>query len=117
MNYWVTGWTVWTSFVIFWLFSTQSFICLHTLTLFQDVGLHKQNWYRVQDPYTLKILYNSFVRSHLDYASVVWNPYYGVHLKKIKAIQKKNLGFALRTLGWSHDIELPPYCQKCRLID
>jgi hypothetical protein len=27
-----------------------------------------------RDPYTLKTLYNSFVRSHLDYASVVWNP-------------------------------------------
>jgi hypothetical protein len=26
-----------------------------------------------RDPYTLKTLNNSFVRSHLDYASVVWN--------------------------------------------
>jgi hypothetical protein len=40
-----------------------------------------------RDPYTLKTLYNSFVRSHLDYASVVRNPYYGVHLKRIEAIQ------------------------------
>jgi hypothetical protein len=29
----------------------------------------------------------------------VWNPYYGVHLKGIEAIQKKFLRFALRTLG------------------
>jgi hypothetical protein len=70
-----------------------------------------------RDPYTLKTLYNSFVRSHLDYASVVWNPYYGVHLKRIEAIQKKLLRFALRSLGWNRDIELPPYCQRCRLID
>jgi hypothetical protein len=41
------------------------------------------------NPYTLKTLYNSFVRSHLDYGSVVWNSYYGVHLKRIEAIQKK----------------------------
>jgi hypothetical protein len=68
-------------------------------------------------PYTLKTLYNSFVRSHLEYASVVWNPYYGVHLKRIGAIQKRFLRFVLRTLGWSRDIELPPYCQRCRLID
>jgi hypothetical protein len=59
------------------------------------------------DPYTLKTLYNSFVRSHLDYASVVWNSYYGVHLKRMEAIQKKFLRFALLTLGWSRDIELP----------
>jgi hypothetical protein len=39
-----------------------------------------------RDPYTLKTLYNSFVQSHLDYACVVWNPYYGVHLKRIGAI-------------------------------
>jgi hypothetical protein len=52
---------------------------------------------KFSDPYTFKTLYNSFVRSHLDYASVVWNPYYGVHLKRIEAIQKKFLRFALRT--------------------
>jgi hypothetical protein len=69
-----------------------------------------------RDPYTLKFVCNLFVRSHLDNASVVWNPYYGMHLKRIEAIQKKFLRFALRTLGWSHDIELPPYCQRCRLI-
>jgi hypothetical protein len=65
-------------------------------------------------PYTLETLYDSFVRSHLDYASLVWNPYYGVHLNRIEAIQKKFLKFALRTLGWSHNIELPPYYQGCR---
>jgi hypothetical protein len=43
------------------------------------------------DPYTLKTLYNSFVRSHLDYASVVWNPYYGVHLKRIEAYSLTHL--------------------------
>jgi hypothetical protein len=49
-----------------------------------------------RDPYTFKTLYNLFARSHLDYAGVVWNPYYGVHLKRIKTIQF--LKFALRTL-------------------
>jgi hypothetical protein len=47
----------------------------------------------------------------------VWNPYYGVHLERIKAIQEKFLKFALRALGWSRDVELLPYCQRCRLID
>jgi hypothetical protein len=40
-----------------------------------------------------------------------------VHLKRIEAIEKKFLRIALRTLGWRCDIELPPYCQRCRLID
>jgi hypothetical protein len=47
----------------------------------------------------------------------VWKPYYGVHLKRIEAIQKEFLRFALRTLGWNRDIELPSYCQRFRLID
>jgi hypothetical protein len=70
-----------------------------------------------RDPYTLKTLYNSFVWSHLDYASVVWNPYYGVQLKIIQAIQNKFFRSALRTLGWCRDIKLLPYCQRFRLID
>jgi hypothetical protein len=81
------------------------------------VGYIRRIGKEFKDPCTLKTLYNSFVRSHLDYASGVWNPYYGVHLKSIEAMQKKFLRFALRTLGWSRDRELPPYCQKCRLID
>jgi hypothetical protein len=40
-----------------------------------------------------------------------------VHLKRIATNQKKFLKFALRTLGWCCDIELPPRCQRCRLID
>jgi hypothetical protein len=108
---------VWTPYVILGLFSTQSIISLHTLTV--CVGLHKKNSSGFRDSYTLKTLYNSFVRSHLDYASVLWNPYYEVHLKRIEAIQKKFLRFALRTLGCSRgrDIEQPPYCQRCPLID
>jgi hypothetical protein len=31
-----------------------------------------------RDPYTFKTLYNSFVWYHLDYTSVVWNPYYSM---------------------------------------
>jgi hypothetical protein len=68
------------------------------------LGYIKRIGKEFRDPYTLKTLYNSFFRSHLDYASVVWNPYYGVHLKRIEAIQKKFLKFALRTLEWSPDI-------------
>jgi hypothetical protein len=40
----------------------------------------------LRDPHTLKTLYISIVRFHLAYASVVWNPYYRVHLKRIEAI-------------------------------
>lgn len=38
---------------------------------------------------TLKILYCTFVRSHLEYASEVWNPRYHKYIDRIESIQKR----------------------------
>jgi Reverse transcriptase (RNA-dependent DNA polymerase) len=70
-----------------------------------------------KDPYTLKTLYVSFVRSLLEYAATIWNPYYAIHANRIEAVQKKFLRFALRMLNWNRDLPLPPYFQRCRLLD
>lgn len=40
---------------------------------------------------TLKILYNAYVRSILEFGSVVWNPQYIVHQDRIERVQKKFL--------------------------
>lgn len=42
---------------------------------------------------SLKILYCAFVRSHLEYASQVWNPRYEIYKSRIEGIQKKFLRF------------------------
>jgi hypothetical protein len=69
------------------------------------------------DPYTLRTLYNTFVRSNLDYAGVIWSPYYGVHIDRIEAVQRKFVRFVLRFLGWQTGVVFSPYCQRCKLID
>lgn len=38
---------------------------------------------------TLKILYCTFVRSHLEYASQIWNPCYHKYINRIESIQKR----------------------------
>lgn len=38
---------------------------------------------------TLKILYCTFVRSHLEYASEIWNPCYHKYIDRIESIQRR----------------------------
>lgn len=40
---------------------------------------------------TFKLLYCSMVRSGLEYASVLWSPYYQVHVQAIEGVQKRFL--------------------------
>jgi hypothetical protein len=42
---------------------------------------------------TLKILYCSLVRSHLEYASQVWSPRYSTYISRIEGIQRRFMKF------------------------
>lgn len=68
-----------------------------------------------QDPYTLKSLYISLIRSVLEYCCVVWSPYYCNTESRIEKIQKRFTKFALRKMLWNSD--MPTYEARCALID
>lgn len=65
----------------------------------------------------LKAVYFSLVRSHLEYASIIWCPYYSVHSNRIESIQKQFILFALRRRYPSHLYSsLPSYLFRCDIL-
>jgi hypothetical protein len=61
-----------------------------------------------KDPYTLKAFYVSLVRLKLEYASCVWQPFYGAHIVRIERVQKKFVRYVLRSLGWTDMVDHRP---------
>lgn len=69
-----------------------------------------------KDVYCLKTMYCSLVRPILEYASVVWSPYYQNGIQRIEKIQRKFIRYALRHLPWADSHNLPSYESRCKLI-
>lgn len=80
------------------------------------LGFIKRTCKEMRNVYALKSIYCAMVRSRLEFAAVVWNPYYAIHCKRIESIQKKFLLYALRYLGWRNRRELPSYADRSKLI-
>lgn len=53
----------------------------------KNLGFILRMGHEFKNPKTLIILYNSFVRSKLEYASIIWSPYSGKCKKSIETIQ------------------------------
>jgi len=76
---------------------------------------------------TFKILYCTFVRSHLEYASQVWNPYYNKYIDRLERVQKRFIRFLCFRLNInysSHDylnlckrFHIQPLVNRRRLAD
>ena len=84
---------------------------------FSVLGFIRRHASEFTDVYALKSLYCTLVRSILEYASPIWSPYYAVHIIAIERVQKKFIRFALRMLPWNDPEQLPPYTERCQLIN
>lgn len=80
------------------------------------LGFIKRMSREFRDPYTLKALYVSLVRSKIEYACCIWQPFYACHVNRIERIQENFIKFALRRLGWNATSSLPPYEDRCALL-
>ena len=84
---------------------------------FASLGFLKRICSNMYDPYTLKSLYCAHVRSILEYACVVWQPFYQIHIDRIERIQRKFTKFALRYIDWNNENNPEPsYQSRCQLI-
>ncbi|KAI5717970.1 hypothetical protein M8J77_014330 [Diaphorina citri] len=63
-----------------------------------------------------RLLYVSLVRSLLEYACVVWSPYYEVHINLLERVQRKFL-FHFRYRHPSVEIQLPPLEERRLIFD
>ena len=70
-----------------------------------------------KDPYCLKALYCSLVRPLLENACLIWSPYQLAWTLRIERVQKRFIRLALKNLPWRDPANLPPYSERCRLIN
>ena len=90
---------VWISSDLSW--STQvTSICKNTRRL---IGLLYRRFYRYSSQDTLKQLYTSYIRPHLEYAVPAWDPHLQSHINALESLQK----FALKvcTKKWNASYE------------
>jgi hypothetical protein len=71
-----------------------------------------------RDPFALKSLYVSLVRSKLEYASYVWMmSYQNSCIVRLEKGQEKFILYALRRLGWMNMNMLSSYESRCKLLN
>ena len=78
------------------------------------LGFIKRNSSEFTNPQTLKCLYMSLVRPHIEYCSIIWNPYFGSNNIRIERVQKNFTRYAFYKLNWR--IERPSYSTRCSLF-
>ena len=61
----------------------------------------------------LKVLYTSYVRSKLEFASVLWDPHAEVYRNDIESIQKQFVMYALGDTNRIPPYRLTPYEERC----
>jgi len=80
------------------------------------LGFIKRFGKEFNDIYVLKTLYFSYVRSTLEFGSVVWSPYFINSTLRIEAVQRNFTRYAVRLLDWRDPSNLPSYDHRLQLL-
>lgn len=66
---------------------------------------------------TQRILYLARVRSRLEFASIIWNPYVELYIDDIESIQKQFVIYLLDNRRNATSYRLAPYEDRCKLVN
>jgi hypothetical protein len=69
------------------------------------LGFIRKHFSNFDNPKCLSVLYNSHIRSLLEYGVVVWSPYTKSNMQRLDRVQNRFLGFAGHSLNVTH----PPH--------
>lgn len=70
-------------------------ILARTSEAIRMLGFIIRNCKQFNNLQALKLLYYSYVRSKLEYGSIIWSPYYQIHSNNVEQVQRKFLKFLL----------------------
>jgi ribonucleases P/MRP protein subunit RPP40 len=88
-----------------------------TSKAYSMLGFMKRICNEFRNVKALKSIYCAHVRSHLEYASCVWQPYCADKKRDIESIQKKFVIYALRrSVMRDAEFRLPSYVSRCDTI-
>lgn len=82
----------------------------------QTIGFIKRISSGQFDQHVLRLLYTAYVRSKLEFGSVLWDPYQQIYRDEIESVQK---GFLIYLLGDAHrtQFRLAPYCERSKMAN
>ena len=82
------------------------------------IGLLYRHFYKHAASSTLLQLYKSFIRPHLEFCSVVWNPYLVCDIESLEKVQRFALRVCLKNWSASHDqlYNVSPLSASCILM-
>jgi hypothetical protein len=75
------------------LFDSKLSFCDHILSItsaaFKSLGFVLRSAKEFGDVVTLKLLYITYVRSKLEYASLVWSPIHNIYIAQLERVQRR----------------------------
>lgn len=82
----------------------------------RSLGFLKRNTREFSSIPAIVLLYKALVLPTLEYAAVVWSPFYAVHISQLERVQHKFLRYIGYKLGIpSIDIDYPTLLDRCNL--